>query len=209
MRNLAAILLLALILSACHGQNFARPRSGQFTLGRTTRTEILSQHGEPTQESFDTPGSADHGSKDSFAGAVVPGLIDVMTYLDYTTGDFPHFQAVTFMFWDSKLVGYSYVSDFSDSSSDFDQSKAGNLRVGKMTSAEVVQLLGAPTGELIYPLIQHEGDKVFLYAFSNIAGYWHRQQRTKSLEILFGPQDTVQDYRSNSDSNPIPRRAIP
>ena len=62
-------------------------------------------------------------------------------------------RTIRFHFLDGVLVGYAWTSSFLTESTDFDPDKAAALTTGTTTRAEVVALLGEPSGEYVYPLV--------------------------------------------------------
>jgi outer membrane protein assembly factor BamE (lipoprotein component of BamABCDE complex) len=205
-------LLLACVVAACtHGRDFAKPTPEALVLGHTTTAEVEGRYGRPYRQSrairSDDGERAGYVPATPFAAALTPGTFASFTYLytDTTStvlyGGAATAKAIVFIFWNDTLVSYNYISTFNDSSSsNFDEGRIAGLKRGEMTRANIIELLGEPTGRAIYPQIRDQGTEAFVYDYVQ---FNRRERRTKTLVILFGGDGTLQDFRFGSDDQPI------
>jgi outer membrane protein assembly factor BamE (lipoprotein component of BamABCDE complex) len=202
--------LLACLVAACtHGRDFAKPTPETLALGHTTSAEVESRYGKPYRQSrairSDDGERAGYAPATPFAPAMTQGAFASFSYLHTDTstafyGGTATAKAINFVFWNDTLVSYNYVSTFDDSSSNFDESRIAALKRGEMTRANVIELLGEPTGRAVYPMIRDQGTEAFVYDYVQ---FDRRERRTKTLVILFGSDGTVQDFRFGSDDRPV------
>ncbi len=206
------ILLVAVLgfLAACQrGQNFARPAPDAFVLGKATQLEIMSSFGEPaSRRTITTSETARPESRTRFDAAAVPGAYERLAYVHadrtatFWIGAPPTTKGIVFVFLNGTLISYDFVSNFDEDSSNFDESRIGALTKGTSTKADVVALLGPPTGRTAYPLIERAGDEMYRYGYTLTT----RQQRyTKNLNLLFDDQGVLVDFRFASDAGPAPQ----
>jgi hypothetical protein len=213
MRGVVAILGLALALTACSsGRDFARPNPSTFTLGQTTLTEIVQQFGPPMRQATEIIGTAREGTSNSpFEPAWQPGTLSRLSYAHATTNPFgnsPRVKTLIFLFWNERMIQYSFSSDFTDDSTNFDQGKISEFKKDVTTKENVIFLFGDPTGRSIYPTIRSEGDERFSYAFIGVDRLVNKR-RAKYLEIIFAGNGTLRDYRFLEDDQPLPQRSAP
>jgi hypothetical protein len=183
---LAAYLLVAifglLALSGCtssSGKDFARPDAASLVLGQTTVADIVAKIGAPTSRNVQhslNPASSVQGSAVSNSGfrlSPVPGTIETLTY-SYNYGQTPmvysgptskNARKLELTFWNDHLVYYSFESSFDVDSTDFDESKFDSLVQGQTTVSDVINLVGRPTGEAIYPSGPKQGTKQLIYRY--------------------------------------------
>src|SRR5947207_577348 len=139
-------LVILLVLAGCAGKDFVRPDPAAFKVGTTTYAQVVQQLGEPRRD-----------------GTVFKNDKTVRT-IGYsyatTTGEPPleseavPARALAYYFLADTLVGQEFQSSFKSDHSDFDETKIGALIKGKTTRAEVVQLLGRPSGTYISPMVK-------------------------------------------------------
>jgi len=213
------VLGLALLLAGCNtaGRDFARPTADSVVLGTTTRAEILQKYGPPARQSSlagGLPGGSPPAQpapgppRDPFDIVLAPGTYVSLTYA-FAEKESPVFsfdvnrRAVTFIFWNDRLVAYSFASNFQQDSTDFDEAKISGIEKGKTTKGELRQLLGIPTGRAVYPFVQRPGEERLSYHYT-ITEMKTLQQRTKDLQVLFSADGWATDYRFGSDVNPVP-----
>ncbi len=207
MRKVTTLLSLVMTLAACQqGRDFAKPSPESFVLGTTSRAEIVNRFGPPERQSSEIRSDTATVQGDPFAPAPMSGTFAAATYIhrDRTNvlfGGAGEAKSIVFVFWNDVLVSYNYASNFSTDSSNFDDSKVTSLEKGKMAKVDVIQLLGAPTGRRVYPLIQNQGDEEFIYAYANVV---QQQIIGKTLRILLTSDGKIRDYRFSTDSRPVP-----
>src|SRR5262249_1389422 len=92
-------------------------------------------------------------------------------------------RATAFYFNDLILVGHEFTSSFKEDHSDFDETKVTKIKKGETTKAQAIELMGAPTGMYVYPLIQRRNDSGLVYLYS----------QTRVIPIPFAPK--ILNYR--------------
>jgi len=91
------------------------------------------------------------------------------------------------------------VSSFEADSSNFNEGMMPLLEKGRTTKEKAIDILGTPTGRSGFPSVQGQGDEKFIYQYFDVS----RTQRTsKRLEVLFGADGVLKDYRFVSDTQP-------
>jgi hypothetical protein len=151
-----AWLLAGLFAMACGstGRDFARPQADQLVLGRTTYADIVSRFGRPEQHRTVTNnGEQVTAISYSYTG---PGAASSAEGVSAA-------KSMGFYFLRNTLVGYEYVSTFKADSSDFDDTRIGDIQRGATTEAQVKDLVGRPTGMYIFPLIPRQDGHALLY----------------------------------------------
>ena len=170
--SFAALLLIG-IVSLAHssvnsdgtisgGTPITRPDESTFKLGKTIE-EITAQYGEPSEIKT----SVVHGRKIQrynylsglgLIGKPRQGKIGVEVYL----------RGAGFYFDESKLIGVVYFSNIDYDSTEFDASKIEQIQQGVHTRDDVVKLLGAPSGELTYPMTPDINQRIISYQSINM-----------------------------------------
>ncbi|HSE04524.1 MAG TPA: hypothetical protein VLK35_10280 [Methylomirabilota bacterium] len=176
-------MLFALLAGACLlGADFARPDPASLKLGGTTEPEIRQRFGEPSGQ----------------ATATVDGK--AITILRYAHAE-PRsnailFRAMAYTFHEGRLVGYDYTSSFQGDQTSFDESAATRIKRGETGRAEVLALVGQPTGEFIYPSphANRPDHRAYVYtvAHRNVVAVSNTLETTsKVLAVVFDPRDVV------------------
>ena len=80
-------------------------------------------------------------------------------------------RAMSFYFADNILVGYEFTSSFKADNSYFDENKVSQIKKGKTTRDQVIELMGKPAGMHLYPLIKNKGDKAIVYLYTHFKRY--------------------------------------
>src|SRR5262245_28403646 len=189
---LAALPLIAFLTGACatSGRNFQRPEAGTLLLGKTTEADRRDRFGEPRGVSVRTMNEK------------------VVTQLQYSYAEARGYvekistRSCVFAFSDGVLVGHDYSSSFSDDKTDFDESVAHRIKRFETTAAEVVALIGSPTGEAIYPVAKAKDGKLYRYSYSrtdkNPLDGRRQPTRSKILVIEVDASGIVTDVSLNS-----------
>ena len=196
-----------LFVTGCssEGRDFARPPIGILALGVTAPADVLATYGEPS-ERFEE--RADVAVVDSFdqlkprpdglRRAQVKGTVDRLRYSftratmvamsDQATA---RIRLLDLSFWNGKLVAYNFSSSFGEDSTDFDEARVQGFTRGRTTVGEVLNSLGTPGGQAIYPAIARQGTRQYIWQFVS-AGPRRGQTTLKRLELLFGPTDRLE-----------------
>ncbi len=212
---LIASLCLLSGLAGCssHGQDFERPDPATLVLGQTTLADAIARFGQPTSRNVRrslNPAPVQLGAGTAYAvttGARVAGTIDSLTYR-YSTHSAPgvvvgpwtsRSKSLSLAFWDERLVYYSFTSTFSRDSPVHDENKLRGFVRGQTTRAEVIQALGPPTGEAIYPFVEKDGTRLLIYEqmTTDSSGATPLSTETvtrlKSFRLLFDAADRLID----------------
>lgn len=160
-RTFALVGVLAL-LSGCSATNFVRPANETLTLGKSTTADITKLVGPPTSRKDDVQMNGEkvqlmnyfHLEGASFWGLIVPQ------------------RSLTYTLFNDTMVGEEFNSTFDVEKTEFDGSKAAAIQKGKSTRADVIGLMGKPSGEVIYPIIKDKNGRglVYAYTYARFAG---------------------------------------
>jgi hypothetical protein len=163
------------------GADFARPDPASFALGSTTEAEIRQRFGNP------------YGQTTSRVGDRVVTTLQY-TYAEPRTGVIPA-RAMTYSFYDGRLVGFDYSSSFGADETAFDDKVVKRIKRGETTRTEVLAIAGPPTGQFIYPTPQATvpGRRAYVYGYSRSERLAPATLETanKVLTITFDDHDVV------------------
>ena len=159
-RRVFAILVLLLVSAGCAGRDFKRPAPESLAVGQATEAEIRQRFGTPYRE-----------------GTVLKNdeTMKLLSYAYATTassapGSLIPARAQEFYIWRDVLVGHHFTSSFPEDKTDFDGTKASQIKKGETTEAVVVSLLGPPHGAYRYPLIADKDARATVYLFEQAQG---------------------------------------
>lgn len=180
-------LSISLFLTSCtttSGKNFSRVSNEMLLLGKTTTAEVKNRLGAPTKLGTSIKNEFD---------------IDTYTYIYTTTtsdnaiagGLIPQrFQI--FHFLDKKLVGYEFSSSFKEDNTDFNNIAIKKIQKGSSNRAEVISLLGEPSGKSIYPLIPNKDEEASIYTYNQARGnLFNLKFYQKRLLVTFNGDNTA------------------
>jgi len=160
-RGFGLIILLS-ILTGCYstGRQFVRPDFTKIIIHETTMGEVIGSYGQPDSVSL----IERNGKK-----------IECVEYAYYTAMGFalgkgPVGRTASFLFNDGVLIGYLYTSNYPGDSTDFELSKANLIKEGESTRQDIEAILGKPTGEAVYPLIDAEEGREIRYFYVGTEG---------------------------------------
>jgi|KBSSwiStaDraftv2_1062776.scaffolds.fasta_scaffold10082_11 hypothetical protein len=178
------------------GADFARPDPASFALGSTTEAEIRQRFGNP------------YGQTTSRVGDRVVTTLQY-TYAEPRTGVIPA-RAMTYSFYDGRLVGFDYSSSFGADETAFDEKVVKRIKRGETTRTEVLAIAGPPTGQFIYPTPQATvpGRRAYVYGYSRSERLAPATLETanKVLTITFDDHDVVAELSlvMTTISRPLP-----
>lgn len=195
------------------GRDFVRPDQSSLIPGQTTITDVVAKIGPPTSRSVRhslNPAPAEARTANQppgFKPASVAGTIESLTYsfsasvtAGVIVGPVSHnTRLLNLTFWDDRLIFYSYSSGFSADSTNFDEGKISSFVPRQTTRAEVIGVLGRPSGEGIYPYVANEGTKMLIYSYAFTESSGIRPLRTESVttvktaRFLFDASDKLID----------------
>jgi hypothetical protein len=197
-RLVLSVLIFGMLISisgCSSGKDFTRPNFATLLLGKTTEGQIRRQFGNPQTE-----------------GTVVRNEANLKTLsYDYAESA-PYVEKISarhlvFWFYEGSLVGYNYQSSFSGDKTDFDESVLDQIRNGVTSTKRLVELLGLPTGELIYPLIKTKDGRAYVYSYMRADRPYRRnlQIRSKTLTVTFDGFDRVTEVNLSTSGPFAPR----
>ncbi len=191
--RLIAAIAAAVILTGCAGTDFKRPDTQSLVLGTSTSSDVVRVMGPPKQ----TGEALKNDQKirnftyvyAEAGGAAAPGVTPA--------------RAMVFSTFDEVLVGQEFVSSFAQDSTNFDDSKIPAIVKGKSTRADVVALLGKPSGEYLYPMVKKRGDTGISYQYNQVKGsVFNMKFYRKQLIVSFGPDGLVADVEYMASGEP-------
>jgi outer membrane protein assembly factor BamE (lipoprotein component of BamABCDE complex) len=184
------LVFAALVLGGCAGTDFKRPDSKSLTLGHSTTRDVMAIMGEPRQTSEGLKNeqkvkSLHYAYAKSSGSAKYSGVTPAKVML-FTTSE-------------NVLVGQEFLSSFQEDATDFDDSKVQQISKGKTSKGDVVQLLGKPNGEAIYPMIKNKEDSAFVYSYSHVKGsVFNMKFYKQALVVSFDKNGIVSDVEYTS-----------
>ncbi len=174
-------------------------------LGETTLADTISAFGEPAERRQEP---ADSKLNDNFDAlqprpptlhhANLTGEFDWLRYSfsRATLVMLPNqatarIRLLDVAFWKDKLVFYQYSSSFTEDATDFDEEKVKAFVHGRTTAGDVLNALGTPGGQAVYPYIARQGTRAYFYQYARVGP--HKGQVTlKHLELLFNGYDRLE-----------------
>jgi hypothetical protein len=183
-RRVLAILVLLLVSAGCAGRDFKRPALESLAVGQATEAEIRQRFGTPyregtvlkNNETMKTLAYAYATTASSAPGGVVPS------------------RSQGFYFWRDVLVGHDFTSSFAEDKTDFDATKAQQIRKGETTESQVVALLGTPHGIYTYPLINDKDARAVVYLYQETKGTaFNLKLYNQILVVQFDPTGVVKE----------------
>jgi hypothetical protein len=194
MFRLTSLLLAstALVLAGCTaGRDFVRPASETLNLGQTTYSQVTQQLGEPR-----AIGNLHKNEKNikTISYAYAASMDEPLEY-----GVIPA-RSNQYFFLDDVLVGHQFLSSFKSDNSYFDESKIETIQKGKTSRAEVIQLLGPPTGFYVSPMVKSTAGVAIGYGYiaARRGPYSSARFARKSLLVSFDAKDLVSDTEFSS-----------
>jgi len=158
------VIVFATIMVGCAGTagtSFQKLENNQLVYGSDTPESIKQKLGKPYQEGAVTKNDTQFKTM-SYAYSSTGGDA---AYKDVIAG-----RSQGFYFNNNKLVGHEFTSTWAVDSTDFDESKVGEIKKGTTTIQQVIGLLGKPGGEYVYPLAKNETEKAKVYLYQQTKG---------------------------------------
>jgi outer membrane protein assembly factor BamE (lipoprotein component of BamABCDE complex) len=192
-QQLLLYLIVVCIFSGCVslGRNFTRIAPDSIIIGKSTKEEIIQKLGRPKKDKIEIYNDES---------------VNTIEYYYITTSkkESPFFEGIIplrkhiFYFWNDKLVGQLFCSNFLKDNTYFEEDKALKVRKG-LKKEDVLQIMGLPSGENIYPLIEQAAGEqyVYFYHHSEDTDYNKRNVKvrmlTQRLDVYFNDQGIVAD----------------
>lgn len=183
--RLFASFAAAAVFAGCAGTDFKRPDTQSLVLGKSTSSDVVRVMGAPRQtgellKNEQKIRTLTYVYAEATGAAAAPGVTPS--------------RAMVFSTFNELLVGQEFASSFAQDSSNFDDGKISAIVKQKSTRADVVALLGRPSGEFVYPMVKGQGDTGIGYAYSQAKGSaFNMKFYRKSLIVTFGPDGLVSD----------------
>ena len=194
MKRVSVTVFIAVFLTACAaGTNFQKLEVNQLVYGSDTPETIKQKLGEPYSEGTITKNEKQFKTM-SYAYASGRGSA---AYKGVTAG-----RGQGFYFFQNKLVGHDFTSSWEIDSTDFDESKISEIKEGSTTIQEVIELLGSPDGEYIFPLATNETEKAKVYSYSQVKGSVFSMKFYRKLLIVTHDENgivTEVEYESSGE----------
>ena len=176
----------ALLLAGCAGTDFKRPEASKLEVGKSTAADVTAAMGPPSR----TGEAMKNGEK-----------LKRVSYSYANLGGTPLYQNVipargmSFTLHNDVLVAQHFNSSFKEDGTDFDESKVAQIQKGKSTRADVVALMGRPTGEAVYPVSRAKGERAVTYAYVQLRqqALGGRKLYAKTLTVSFDAHDVATD----------------
>ena len=153
-------LIAATLLAGCTaGTDFTRAKDDAVVLGTTTYQSIRDQMGAPEKEGVITQ----NGQK-----------FHTLTYTYASSGGEPLYSGATpgrtqvLFFKEDVLVGHEFLSSFKEDNTDFDERKISEISEEVSLRADVISLLGEPSGMFIHPLADNENGETIVYSYTHV-----------------------------------------
>jgi outer membrane protein assembly factor BamE (lipoprotein component of BamABCDE complex) len=188
-RGLVTALAFA-VLAGCAGTNFKRPEPLDLVVGQSSAADVQRVMGPPREIGQRVQNEQDlKVMRYAYAEGVGQGRYQ---------GVVPA-RAMVFTTYGGVLVAQEFVSSFQSDATEFDETQAGAIVNGKTTRNEVLNLLGRPNGEAVYPVIRSRTDKALVYSYSHAKGTaFNMKFYNKALVISFDGDGVVTDLQYSS-----------
>ena len=197
--NRVVITLAIAALTACVsvGRDFARPNMESMRSYNPNYDQIRSKYGKPWAErSITTNGKNVTQLSYGF------GTNKVRPH----KGDSVSTRTMEYYFYNNAMVGYNYFSSMEQDHTDFDDSKRNAIVNKRTTRAEVVALLGAPSGFRIYPMISATSGETAVYMYIDYTKDQNYKISTiRNLLVTYDVAGVVQDvnYSTKTSKKPL------
>lgn len=212
-----AVLCLVLLTAACGsvGRDFPAPANDELTLGQMKPAEAFKRFGEPFRKSVvaSSGGNLNVQATDERPASLRPAAVEGVTQVwTYTYSVSSGSRSMLLIFWNDRLVFYNVASNFTDQSTNFEEGKVSQTRRGSTTYADVVALLGKPSGQGVFPVVATRGHRLVVYQYGK-ASSETRTVAFKRLELALDARDVVVDYylyalEQPTQANPVPQRIV-
>ncbi len=196
-----ALLLCGLVLLAASGckttagRDFARPAEGSLELGVTTQQEVQARYGEPQATGSGTYNDEAVTSVTyTFASNAEPPLVGGVTPA----------RALSCHFLRGTLVGYEFMSSFRKDHTSFDSGKGELLEVGVSRREDVIELVGSPNGQSMWPLVEPPYERALIYSYAqdlyNVGLFTFESHHGRSrMVVVLDSDGIVQDVSASQE----------
>jgi len=207
MNKMIKILLLVsitLLFSACAGKKYVKPDEKSLILGKTTYENVINLMGET-----DNIGSQVKNNTEikqifyvyAIGGSCIreEGSKEDLKHCEGIGNNIIPARAMFFYFDNNKLVGYDRTNTFKFNNTSFDSNQISKIVKYKTTKAQIMKILGNPSGKYIYPLSKESNSFVYKYNTTAKTPFSKFEINAKSLIIEFNKKGIVIDinYTNN------------
>ncbi len=153
--RLITLVTIILFLTGC-AHSFVRPEKDTLALGKSTQADVEKLAGKPTSQNDNVQLN---GEK-----------LKVFTYFYVESAKFwgmivPQ-RTLTYSFFNDVMVGDEFNSSFDVDSTLFDSEKLALIKKGQSTMSDVINIMGKPSGEVLYPVIKEKNGRGLVYAYT-------------------------------------------
>lgn len=172
-----------------------RPNSKEFAVGETPKSYFIQRFGETTERDviFLAGGTKDAGNVTSLA---YMGSKTSSWFSSSVRSGVSAYRILALQFNDDVLMAYRFSSTYKEDSTDFDETKTSLIEKGKTAQADVINILGEPSGMGIYPSALQKGDIRLLYHYQEYDSSTFVLLK-KNLQIDVGQEGIVRDFDLN------------
>lgn len=201
----AAVAVAALLLQACAttGQDYPVGRSAELKPGETTAEQV--------QQLLGTPASREASTyKKDWRGRDLPSpiVVEVLRWSygkPIDNGVLPGVQPTrwaTVMLSDGVVIAYYASSSFPADATNSDPAGAAKIAKGLSTEADVIRVLGQPSGRGGYPMAS-PGGKLLTY-FQDLVNHPAGSITKKRIWVQIDNTGLVEDFTVRSDQEAMP-----
>ena len=171
---------------------FIRPAPDAIIVGKSTSADVKKIVGDPTSPVY--------------AATVNNSKVTVMPYFYQDMwGNFPgviiSWRSSTYTLNNDVVVGEQFNSTIGGESTEFPTDKVSLIEKGKSTKADVLALLGTPSGKIIFPLTKSIDEIGLLYTYSYVrnAGIFTGKPTTYLAVVTINSQNEVTSVSLKKD----------
>lgn len=182
----AALMFIALLAFSCvgtSGTKFERIKEDTISLGLSTYDDIVNKMGDSFEEEVYIKNKTKF-KKIAYTFASTGG--------EATSRRVIASRGQEFYFYEDILVGHVFTSSWREDHTNFDETKVEQIKKGESTKEDVINLLGRPSGKLIYPLSKNKGEEILIYSYFEGRQYAYTIEfYGKSLQVECDQMGTV------------------
>ncbi|MDP2804988.1 MAG: hypothetical protein Q8O24_03515 [Gallionellaceae bacterium] len=189
--RLFALVVVLIVLNGCSTQkDFVRPAKDSFTLGKSTRADVIRAVGDSS----------------SVSSVVSPSgkEVEVVSYFYRENPSFYGMiinkHSLLYSFFENVLVGEEYNSAYSKDETKFDIDKITQIKKG-MAESDVISLMGPPSGRTVFPIISDkDGHSLnYSYSYDRFIGFGITTHNDYRLVVTMDNNSVVSDVRYSKD----------
>lgn len=175
-RSFALVVAVILLTGCANSSNFVRPAKDSLAFGKSTRADVVSLVGKPTLQQESVPFNGEKFQVVSYS------YIGIASFLGKVIPQ----RNLSYWLYNDKLVGEAFNSSIDGETTEFDGSKVASIEKGKSTRADVIALIGQPSGQFFYPLVKDKDGVglVYEYSINRDAGMFNLFLQNNALLIV-------------------------